>query len=1012
MRLVIDLQGAQATSLTHGTGGHSMLLAQTMAKLRGEHEIIIALNGTFTETIEPIRAAFDDLISQDCIRVWTMPSPALAAHKEDKWRRRAAEILREEFLASLQPDIVHVTGMFEGFDNNAVHSIGVARSELRTAVTVYQSPPSFYDSATPRSTDPYEVFYRAQLQHLKRADFFLSVTSSAKTTIGDRLGIAQGQCASFGAAAAPQFVPGKVSATFIERIKKRLGITRSMVMCADATGDKNNLLRLIKAFSLLPPILRKSHQLVVVEQNSEELTNEFEKTLQLFGLPPDCVVATGEISTDALIQLYRSCVLFVAPAAAEDAGFATLEAMSCGAPVIGANTPSGIALINNAAATFDPLDSISISNKMIEVLFSEQMRNALIAHGLEQAKKFNWEQSGLKAIGALEKWADLSAQRHVESKRIAVAPSSAASKSDGDLDQSIIQEISSIRYGFASERDWLSTSRAIAVNHPALNRPRLLIDLSELVQRDSKTGIQRVVRSILSALLNDSPAGYEVRPVYFCNADLVYKYADVFIRKFLHLPTLGVADEIVNWSYRDVFFGLDYQREVVLANQHLYNDMRHIGVKVYFVVHDLLPISMPKAFKKGSYVEHQQWLSVLALHDGIVAVSRTVADEIIDWLAVMGPTRSRPLKVGWFHHGADLAGSVPSKGLPADAVDTLHTITSRQAFLLVGTIEPRKGQLQTLAAFELLWEQGVDVNLVIVGKHGWSVDLLIGWLSTHRELGKRLFWLEAISDEYLDKVYASCVCLIAPSEGEGFGLPLIEAAKHGLPIIARDIPVFHEVAGSHAMYFPNKLDPATILQSVKSWLDVNAKSNQKSASSVIETKQIPWQTWKQSADQLMAVVLGGNWYKTSSFEGIRRYWASSEHMKTIVGKRSGHQMMSAGEAGYLLYGPYIRLPRGLYKVSLTGSVGATGADGAFMEAACDTGAVILGKVDVLELEEQGDGEQTIASLDVLIVEETPNFEIRLEINALSSISVSMLVIEPLGGLPEANVGADQLRENP
>jgi glycosyltransferase involved in cell wall biosynthesis len=1010
MRLVIDLQGAQATSLTHGTGGHSMSLAQSMARLKGDHEIIIALNGSFTNTVEPIRAAFDDLISQDNIRVWSMPLPASAAHKENKWRRKAAEILRQEFLVSLQPDIVHITGMFEGYATNAVHSISAVQSEFRTAVTIYQLPPSFYDSAMPRSADPYEVFYRAQFQHLKRADYFFSVTASAKTTMGDRLGIAQDQCASFGAAVGSHFMPGKVLTTFAERIKKRLGITRSMVMCADATGDKNNLLRLIKAFSLLPPILRKSHQLVVVEQNSEELTNEFEKTLQLFGLPPDCVVATGEISADALIQLYRSCVLFVAPATAEDAGFATLEAMSCGAPVIGANTPSGTALINNAAATFDPLDSISISNKMAQVLYSEQQRDALILHGLIQAKKFSWKQSGLKALSALEQWAGLSASGHLESKSVAFTSGSVASKNDSDVDQSITQKISSIRHGSASERDWLSTSRAIAVNHPASGQPKLLVDISELVYQDAKTGIQRVVRSILSILLANPPAGFEVQLVYLCRTDFVYKYAKKFTCKFLNLPFAGIVDEPAIWSYKDVFFGLDYQRSIILAHQHVYDEMRLLGVKVYFVVHDLLPISMPKAFKKGSYVEHQQWLSVLALHDGIVAVSRTVADEIIDWLAVMGPTRSRPLKVGWFHHGADLAGSVPSKGLPADAADTLHAISSRQAFLLVGTIEPRKGQLQTLAAFELLWEQGVDVSLVIVGKHGWSVDLLIGWLSTHRELGKRLFWLEGISDEYLDKVYASCVCLIAPSEGEGFGLPLIEAAKHGLPIIARDIPVFHEVAGSHATYFANKLDCATISESVKNWLDASTKSNttinQKSASNQAKAKQIPWQTWKQSADQLMAVVLGGNWYKTSSLDGVRRCWANSEHMKTIVGKRSGHRMVSTGEAGYLLYGPYIRLPRGLYRVSLTGSVGATGADGAFMEAACDIGAVVLGKVDVLELEDQGGVEQTIASLEVVIEEETPDFEIRLEINALSSISVSMLVIEPLGELPEANMGAD------
>ena len=39
---------------------------------------------------------------------------------------------------------------------------------------------------------------------------------------------------------------------------------------------------------------------------------------------------------------------------------------------------------------------------------------------------------------------------------------------------------------------------------------------------------------------------------------------------------------------------------------------------------------------------------------------------------------------------------------------------------MVGTLEPRKGYLQALDAFERLWEQGVEVNLVIVGREGWK----------------------------------------------------------------------------------------------------------------------------------------------------------------------------------------------------------------------------------------------------------------------------------------------------
>ena len=52
------------------------------------------------------------------------------------------------------------------------------------------------------------------------------------------------------------------------------------------------------------------------------------------------------------------------------------------------------------------------------------------------------------------------------------------------------------------------------------------------------------------------------------------------------------------------------------------------------------------------------------------------------------------------------------------------------------------------AAFEQLWARGVDTNLVIVGKQGLKVEALVKRLRTHLELGKRLFWLEGISDEY------------------------------------------------------------------------------------------------------------------------------------------------------------------------------------------------------------------------------------------------------------------------
>jgi hypothetical protein len=163
---------------------------------------------------------------------------------------------------------------------------------------------------------------------------------------------------------------------------------------------------------------------------------------------------------------------------------------------------------------------------------------------------------------------------------------------------------------------------------------------------------------------------------------------------------------------------------------------------------------------------------------------------------------------------------------------------------MVGTIEPRKGHAQTLSAFERLWENGYDINLVIVGKKGWLVDELIDRLCYHPELEEHLFWLEGISDEYLEKVYAASVCLIAASEGEGFGLPLIEAARHKLPIIARDIPAFREVAGEYAFYFKGK-ESTDLVEVIKGWLVLYSKKQHP------YSDNMPWLTWKESAKNLV-----------------------------------------------------------------------------------------------------------------------------------------------------------------
>jgi glycosyltransferase involved in cell wall biosynthesis len=275
--------------------------------------------------------------------------------------------------------------------------------------------------------------------------------------------------------------------------------------------------------------------------------------------------------------------------------------------------------------------------------------------------------------------------------------------------------------------------------------------------------------------------------------------------------------------------------------------MRARGVNVQFVVFDLLCSTMPQHFVSGSKEPFEQWLQVVAQSDGAVCISQAVAQELEVWFAQRGVEHPKGFKIQHFSLGSDIKGSVPSVGRTEAEQQLLERLKGQNNFLMVGTLEPRKGHAHALAAFELLWQAKHAVNLVIVGKQGWLVDALVQQLQQHPLSDKQLFWVQGASDEFLEHLYGVSRCLVVPSEGEGFGLPLIEAAHYNLPIIARDLPVFKEIAQEHAYYFSG-FEPRLLAQAVQDWLVLSQRGEHP------ESGSIPRLTWQQSTQQLLKAV--------------------------------------------------------------------------------------------------------------------------------------------------------------
>src|ERR1035437_6152709 len=104
MRLVIDLQGAQGASRLRGIGRLSLELALAMARSAGDNEVLVALNGNFTEAADELMVAFKDILGHDALRIWYPTGQTAALVSGSHLNLVTSEHIRSQFLRSLAPD--------------------------------------------------------------------------------------------------------------------------------------------------------------------------------------------------------------------------------------------------------------------------------------------------------------------------------------------------------------------------------------------------------------------------------------------------------------------------------------------------------------------------------------------------------------------------------------------------------------------------------------------------------------------------------------------------------------------------------------------------------------------------------------------------------------------------------------------------------------------------------------------------------------------------------------------
>ncbi|MBI1728384.1 MAG: glycosyltransferase family 4 protein [Candidatus Rokubacteria bacterium] len=204
------------------------------------------------------------------------------------------------------------------------------------------------------------------------------------------------------------------------------------------------------------------------------------------------------------------------------------------------------------------------------------------------------------------------------------------------------------------------------------------------------------------------------------------------------------------------------------------------------VVHDLLPLSFPPEYPRQQHYFRHLVPRALRLSRRVIADSQSTRADVIRRFEIA------PEKVTVVSPGYD-----PALYSPGDT-GAGASVGPDPYLLYVGNLLPHKNLPRLLDAFAIL-RRRLQVRLVIRGE-GWPAYTRSLYEQVETlGLAESVIFLEYADEETLRDLYQRAACLVLPSLGEGFGLPVLEAMACGLPVITSRVSSLAEVAGDAAV---------------------------------------------------------------------------------------------------------------------------------------------------------------------------------------------------------------------
>jgi glycosyltransferase involved in cell wall biosynthesis len=235
-----------------------------------------------------------------------------------------------------------------------------------------------------------------------------------------------------------------------------------------------------------------------------------------------------------------------------------------------------------------------------------------------------------------------------------------------------------------------------------------------------------------------------------------------------------------------------------------------IGIRISFVVYDLVPIYQQHTFGPGLTERYSRYLyEALTTCDYLLPISNSTKNDLLKYAEEIGVIELP--SVVTIRLGDDIVESVS---------DIVPAFVDAESFAItVGTIEARKNHIEIYMAYKLALDKGINLpKLYIIGKPGWLTGDVIYAIENDTDINRQIKIVQNVSDEELSWLYKHALFTVYPSQYEGWGLPVAESLAYGTPCIASNKSSMAEIAPEYTDSV-SPFDPAALLEQMEHYTD-------------------------------------------------------------------------------------------------------------------------------------------------------------------------------------------------